>query len=495
MKKRFPKNLQGLTAQEIFEGRYRGVSLDFGNLWASHRYTDFSPDEVCLDSFLTPNTPLKMPWVSSPMSTVTMARMAGRMADNGGFGIIHNMLDSLQQRREIGKVKFGVVINPLVFDPDTPLDHLEIFRREYSHIPITEDRRPNAKLLGMITKSFRLRPHYRTIKDCLADESVKSPASILRREILYENGVVNREKALAVMEEKKAEALAVVEENNSLFGLIIARDLKLSSSASAHATLDANGRRRVGAALTTFEEDYENRVPLIIESGVDVLCFDTSHGHSRFIARAMDWTKKNYPKVDLIAGNVSTVDGAKFLVDHGADAIRAGNGSGEACLTHEVTNTGASSAVGLYRVATALRGSKVKVIADGGIKNSGHMFIALALGADTVMTGTYLAPLQESAAPLEIVIENGKEVLRKMHWGMASETAMRERVSARYGAEKIRMPEGKKIPLVPEQHPLAEFAAQTMAGVRQAFAYVGVRSIPELHEKVQSGDITFDVSL
>ncbi len=496
MKGNSRKGLRGLTAQEIFERVYRGRSIKFEQLLAANQHLDFSPDEVLLDTFLTPEILLKSPITSSPMDTVTTARMGIGMADVGGLGFIHNNLDSFQQKRDAGKVKFGgLVTNPFVLSTDRGLESLEFVREKYSHVPITEDGKPNGRLVGVIPKSFRPRPHYETIQDCLSDESVRSPATILREEILYANGVVNKEKALAVMYEKAATALTVIDESHRLVGLIIASDLKVSSNASALATIDSEGRRRVGAAITTVPEDYERRVPQLVDIGVDVLCVDTAHGDSKFVAQTIAWIKQRYPAMQIIAGNISTAEAAHFLVDAGVDALRVGNGPGGACSTHEVTHTGAESAVGVYRVAAALCGSDKTIIVDGGIRSSGDIFIALALGGDVVMCGTYLAPLMESAAPLVTIVVDGKPTLRKRHRGMASASAQRDRVVARYGAEQTRMPEGKEVYLEPEQRPLPEFISLTMAGVRQAFAYVGVRSIPELHEKVRKGEITFDVSL
>lgn len=489
------ERFKGLTIQEIFEIRYRGKNIEFQDLLMSNRHLDFPPDEVVLDTFITPKIPLKIPFISSPMDTVTTARMAIGMADSGGIGIIHTNFENFQQRREVGKVKFGgLVINPLVLSPSMRVEFLEFVRTKYSHLPITENGNPDSKLLGMITKSFRLSPHHETMEDCLKDANVKSPVTVLRGHILYPNGVVIKDKALSIMREKNTTALAVVEENGCLFGLIIRSDLDASSDSSKITTLDEKGCRRVGAAITTLPEDYERRVPRLVESGTDVLCIDTAHGDSKFVGGAVTWIKKEYPHIELIAGNVSTADGAKFLANAGADAVRAGNGPGGACSTHEVTHTGASSAVGIYRVCAALHDSGKLAIADGGIRNSGDIFIALALGANSVMAGTYLAALKESAAPLRSVMIEGKRSLRKVHRGMASEAAQRERVVVRYGAEQIRAPEGEELYLEPEQRPLPEFIALTMAGVRQAFAYAGVRSISELHQKVRSGEIRFDLA-
>jgi IMP dehydrogenase len=491
----FREGLMGLTVAEIFEARFRGRNITFGQLLGANQFSEFTPQDICLQTFLTREIRLENPLISSPMDTVTGARMAIGLADIGCLGVIHNNFDSAQQKREVGKVKFGLVVDPYVLSPDRRLEDLELVRSRYSHVPITQDGRPNGRLTGMITDSFRLRPHHETVRDCLADETVESPLSLTKADILYDNGVVMREKALSAMESAGATALAVVEDDGRLFGLVIASDLRVSGSSSTNATLDALKRRRVGGAITIFPEDYERRVPRLIESGVDVLCIDTAHGHSKFVEQAMRWVKDNYPQVNIIAGNVSTADAGRFLAWLGVDAIRVGNGPGGACSTHEVTHMGASSAVGVYRVASALKGSGVKIIADGGITNAGDIFIALALGADAVMCGRYLAPLMESSAPLRSTVVDGKTVLRKEFRGMASASAQSERVVARYGADQVRMPEGEVVYLEPERRPLAEFVALTMAGVRQAFVYAGVRSIPELHHRVDRGEITFDVQL
>ncbi len=489
--------LKGLTAQEIFEEQFRGKSISFGDLLIAPRSLDFPQEAISLAARLTPKINLAIPFVSAPMDTVTTARMGIGMADAGGIGIIHANFESLQQKREVEKVKRGgLITEPLVLSLNTRLEHLECIRKEYSHVPITDDGKPNGRFIGMITKSFRPRPHHETIKDCLDDEHMWPIATVKISDILYPNGVVNAQRALDLMHENATTALAVInDEKNFLAGLLVAKDLFGAQRVPAHATLDERGRRRVGAAITTFKEDYERRVPKLIDADTDVLCIDTAHGHSKFAADAIKWTKDTFPHIEIIAGNVSTAEGAAFLIDAGADAIRVGNGTGGACSTHRITRTGTASANGVWRAAAAAHAHRVPAIADGGIRNSGDILVALALGADTVMAGTYLAALPESAAPLKNIIIDGRQSLRKAHRGMASEAAQRERVVARYGAEHVRMPEGEEVYLEPEQRTLAEYTALTMAGVRQAFAYLGVPSIPELHEKVRSGEIRFDVEL
>ncbi len=488
------RDLKGLTVQELFGKERRGNAIAFEHILLPNQFLAFSKSDIRLNTFLTPEIPLAIPLVTSPMDTVTGARMGRAIADAGGIGIIHVNLQPSQQAREVGKVKHGgLIVEPLVLSPRARLEELECIREKYSHIPITEDGRPNGKLVGMISKKFRPLPHHEVVGECM-----ELPVSAPYGDIIDTNGVVRASHALALMETHQVTALAVINDSMCLLGLLVASDLYGISTHTRTATLDTRGRRRVGAAIVTDDKDYERRVPRLIEQGVDVLCIDTAHGDSIFVHNTIQWVRERFPHIEIIAGNVSTAEGARYLIDSGAHALRVGNGSGDMCSTQQVTGAGSVQPPAIYRTAAVARThhTHIPVIADGGIRNSGDIVKALALGADTVMVGTLVAALPESAAPLKRVVINGKPTECKIHRGMASEGALRERVVARYGGEEDfidRMPEGEERPLEPSAVPLAEFMRKLMAGVRQGFNYLGVRSIEELHEKVWSGAITFDV--
>lgn len=474
-------HLRGLTLQEFFH-MFRGHSIGWGNILFSNRYTHFRRSEISLASRLTPGIPLHLPLVTSPMDTVTKARMARAASDAGAIGIIHVNLGPSQAAREVSKVKRGgLITDPLVLAPAARLEALEAVRALYSHIPITANGNPNGVLVGMVSKHFRPGPQHEIVSECM-----EKPVSVFERDILYPNGTVQIEHALLLMDENDTDVLAVVSHDETLVGILVRSDLQGAKDGSHTATVDAKGRRRVGAAITTDPADYERRIPLLLENDVDVLCIDTAHGHSRFVVETITWIRDRYPTIEIIAGNISTAEAALCLIKAGAHALRVGNGTGRICTTQTVTRTGTSPAVGLYRVAQIAAQYNVPVIADGGIRNSGDIVAALALGASTVMVGGFVAHLPESAAQ----VKDGVKEYR----GMASAGALSERVVVRYGGEEHlpQKPEGLEHELELATEPFAEYINREMAGVVAGFNNLGVRSIPDLHREMNEGNIRME---
>lgn len=490
MAREISKERTGLSAAEFFE-RNRGVGVGFDNFLLQNRYVDF------LRSAISPGCEImgiRMPLsvISSPMDTVTKARMAAAIADAGGLGVIHVNLPPAQQAREANKVKYnGLIIDPIVLSPEAELDMLELVRMQFSHVPVTENGRRRGKLVGMISTAYRPRPHHETVGDCMD----RDYAVVLDRDILSAASIVDTAKARAMMRAKHARSLAVVDDTGHLMGLIVASDLRDDPNGSAEQTVDAQGRRAVGAAITTDPEDYERRVPKLLEAGVDVLCVDTAQGDSVFVENTLLWIKTYYPQARVIAGNISTPEAARRLIEAGADALRVGNGSGGVCTTQPKTGAGATLPSAIYYIAALARRYNIPVIADGGIRDSGDIVKALALGADAVMVGTMVAALSDSAAPLRSVMIDGKSSQRKVHRGMASESAHRDRVVPRYGDtgdDVLSMPEGTEIYLEPLAVSSAVFFQRLRSGIVQGFNYLAVRSIGELQTAVREGEIRFE---
>ncbi|MBI2053348.1 MAG: IMP dehydrogenase [Candidatus Sungbacteria bacterium] len=480
----------GLSAQEFFE-KYHGVGVKFDNFILHNRYVNFPRSEISTATELM-GIRFSLPVFTSPMDTVTKARMAAAVADAGGIGIIHVNLPSSQQARESNKVKYnGFIIDPIVLHPDAELDMLELVRVQFSHVPVTENGRRRGKLVGMISTAYRPRPQDETVGDCMD----RDPAVALDRDILSAASIVDTAKARAMMRAKRARSLAVVDSAGHLVGLIVASDLRDEPNGDTEPTLDANGRRVVGAAIITDPEDYERRVPKLLEAGVDVLCIDTAQGDSIFVETTLAWIKKRYPQARVIAGNISTPEAAMRLIRAGADALRVGNGSGLVCKTQEVTGAGATLPTAIYHIAAVARQYDIPVIADGGIRDSGDIVKALALGASAVMVGTMVAALPDSAAPIRNVMVDGRPTQRKMHRGMASQSAYQERVVPRYGdtgGEVTQMPEGTEIYLEPSTMPSTVFFQQLRSGIMQGFNYLGVRNIAQLQHDLDIGDIRLE---
>lgn len=483
----------GLTAAEFFQ-KFGHIGAGWGNILFQNGYTDFRRSEISLRTRLTRKIFLNIPIVTSPMDTVTKARMAVAASDAGGAGIIHVNLQPTQAAREVSKVKRGgLITDPLALAPTARLEEVELVRSQYSHIPVTEDGKPDGKLVGMISNRFRPGPQHEIVRECMEE-----PVAVYEKDILRINGTVQIDEAFSLMDVNYTDVLAVVTEYGRLVGIVVRSDLRGIKGGSRMATLDAQGRWIVGAAVTTDPADYERRVPLLLENGADVLCIDTAHGDSVFVVEALSWIKswieKHELHTEVIAGNISTGAAARRLIDAGADALRVGNGTGLICTTHRVTRTGASPVVGLYRVAQVAAQYDIPVIADGGIQESGDVVAALGLGASCVMAGRYVVGVWESAAPIKTAQVEGRTVRYKEYRGMASPSAIAERVVVRYdGQERLaQKAEGREIQISLLNKSFAEHMEEEMAGVVAGFNNIGVRSIPELQQKVRRGEILME---
>lgn len=473
----------GFTRDEYFD-RFN-IGADWDSFLLLPAYTDVGRSDISLRQKLGP-IDLAYPFITSPMR-VTEARMARAAARYGGIGAIHVHLTIDEQVHELTKVKLeGLITSPSVLAPDVPVSQIKYLHEQYSNIPVTREGKAGGFVLGMIDKNFRHGPGKNMVQDCMREAIIVHTDTVLDKK-----GAVMVDVALRYMDKGRSNALAVVDARGNLKGIIVRSDISGTEDGSDIATVDEDGKLRVGAAVTTFREDYEERVPrLVEEGGVDFLVVDTAHGHSRFTIETITWLKRHYESVPVMAGNISTGSAALDLINAGADMLRVGNGSGSACLTHEVTGTGSSPVTAVYRVARVASRYNIPVVADGGIGSSGAIMRALALGASAVMCGKFFADLRESGCPT--ITEHGRTY--KIYGGMASAREIAERVGLRYveNGHVVQKAEGTELPLPLSTKTFKEFIEEEMGGVRQGFYDVGARSIRDLHEKMDNGAIRME---
>ncbi len=438
------------------------------------------PSEADLSTRLTRKIRLNIPIISAAMDTVTEADTAISMARQGGLGIIHRNLSIENQVLEVEKVKkseSGMIIDPVTIGPEEPISRvLELMGRyRISGIPVVEGRR----LVGIVTnRDLRFETNLGAkVKEVMTkDRLVTAPAGI------------TLEESKALLHKYRIEKLLVVDDNFELKGLITIKDIEKIKKYPLSCK-DEYGRLRVGGAVGVGP-DREERVFALVKGGVDVIVVDTAHGHSRRVLEAVAATKREFPDVEVIAGNVGTAEGARDLIKAGADAVKVGVGPGSICTTRVIAGVGVPQLTAILDCAKAARDAKVPLIADGGIKYSGDITKALAAGADSVMIGSLFAGTEES--PGETVIFQGRSY--KIYRGMGSEEAMKAGSRDRYCQEDVDL-ECKLVPegivgRVPSRGRLADVVYQLVGGIRSGMGYVGARTIPELQEKAKFVRIT-----
>jgi len=419
---------------------------------------------------LTRNIPLNIPIVSSAMDTVTESHLAIALAQQGGIGIIHKNFSIERQAEEVDKVKrseSGMIVDPITIHPDKRIsDALELMRRfRISGVPVTKD----GKLVGILTN-----------RDLRFETRFDLPIS----EVMTKDNLITvpigttLEEAEKILHKHRVEKLLVVDDQFALKGLITVKDIqkKLKYPSAAK---DAQGRLRVGAALGSTG-DFLERAQELVKMKVDVLCMDSAHGHSERVLNAVKAVKKALPSVDLIAGNVATYEGARDLIELGADGVKVGIGPGSICTTRVVSGAGVPQITAIADCARAARESGVPIISDGGIKFSGDITKAIASGADTVMIGSLLAGTEES--PGETILYQGRTF--KSYRGMGSLGAMAQGSSDRYAQEAS----GKLVPegiegRVPYKGPISELVYQLVGGLKAGMGYCGCSNISELQSR------------
>ena len=387
--------VDGLSASNLFG---KGVSLTYDDFILLPSHIDFAAEEVSLETSLTRNFRLKVPFVSSPMDTVTEAKMAITMALMGGIGIIHYNNTISEQAdivRSVKRYENGFILNPFVLSPSSPIEEMIEMTRQmgFSGFPITDNGKMRGKLLGIATK--------RDI-DFVTDTS-KEILEVMTKNVISAPEGCSLEEAREILIKSKKSLLPIINGQGELVALISRKDMR-QSKMSPLASKGKDMRLLVGAAIGTREEDKE-RLAALAQAGVDVIVIDSAQGDSSYQIEMVRHLKKNYPYIDVIGGNVVTVAKAKHLIDAGVDGLRVGMGSGSICITQEVMAVGRGQATGIFQVAKIAHDAGIPIIADGGIRNSGHILRALALGADTVMMGSMLAGSEE--APGEYFFKDG----------------------------------------------------------------------------------------
>jgi IMP dehydrogenase len=456
-------------------------ALSFDDVLLVPSFSDVLPKDTILKTNLTRNIKINIPFLSAAMDTVTEARLAIAIAQEGGIGILHKNLTPQKQAHEVSKVKrfeSGVVRDPITISPRMCIHEVIALSEQYgiSGFPVVEGN----CLVGIITNR-----DLRFEKDL--DAKVKSKMTPRDKLVCVKDGAELSD-AKRLMNKHRLERVMVVNDTFELRGLITAKDMQ-KSTLHPLASKDGHGKLRVGAAVGVGS-DNEERIELLVKAGVDVIVVDTAHGHSKRVLDRVRWVKENFPKIEVVGGNIATSSAAKALVDHGADAVKVGIGPGSICTTRVIAGVGIPQISAISNVTKALKDTGVPNIADGGIRFSGDVAKALAAGASTVMMGSMFAGTDE--APGEVILFKGRSY--KSYRGMGSLGAMSDGSSDRYfqdstnGVEKF-VPEGIE-GLVPYKGSILAILHQLIGGVRSSMGYCGCTTINELYKEAKFVEIT-----
>jgi IMP dehydrogenase len=455
-------------------------ALTFDDVLMLPGHSEVLPAETDLRTSLTRTIKLNLPIMSSAMDTVTEARLAIAMAQAGGIGVVHRNLTPEEQAdhvRQVKRFESGMVMNPVTIGPEASLQEaLDIMKlRSISGLPVVEgDFGRGGKLVGILT--------HRDVR------FAQNPQQKIR-ELMTHNGLVTvresvtPEEARELFHRHRIEKLLVVDDEYRCVGLITVKDIE-KARLNPNACKDEQGRLRVAAATSTGEDGFR-RSELLIDAGVDVIVVDTAHGHSSRVLASVTRVKKLSNKVQIVAGNVATADGAKALIDAGADAVKVGIGPGSICTTRVVAGVGVPQLTAIIEAAKAAREQGIPVIGDGGVKYSGDLAKAIAAGAQVAMIGSLLAGTDES--PGEVFLYQGRSY--KSYRGMGSLGAMARGSADRYFQAEIKdtmklVPEGIE-GQVPYKGPVSGVLHQLAGGLKAAMGYVGARTIPDLQEKAR----------
>ena len=456
-------------------------ALTFDDVLLVPAYSEVLPRDTSLATRLTRNIGLNIPLVSAAMDTVTESRLAIAMAQEGGIGIIHKNMSADAQAREVARVKrheFGIVIDPVTVTPQMKVRDAIALQRQHgiSGLPVVEGR----KLVGIVTN-----------RDLRFEENLDQPLRNImtpqERLVTMKEGATLDE-AQALMHKHRLERVLIVNDGFELRGLATVKDI-VKNTEHPMASKDGQGQLRVGAAVGVGA-GTEERVEKLVAAGVDVLIVDTAHGHSKGVLEGVRWVKQNYPKVEVIGGNIATAAAARALVEYGADGVKVGIGPGSICTTRIVAGVGVPQIHAISEVAKALEGTGVPLIADGGIRYSGDVAKALAAGAFSCMMGGMFAGTEE--APGEVVLFQGRSY--KSYRGMGSLGAMTEGSADRYfqdpanNADKL-VPEGIE-GRVPYKGSVLAIIYQLVGGIRASMGYCGAASIDDMRTKTEFVEIT-----
>ena len=457
------------------------VALTFDDVLLLPAASKVLPNEVDVRTQLTRSISMNIPLMSAAMDTVTEANTAISMAREGGIGIIHKNMSIERQAREVDKVKkseSGMIIDPVTMHPEQKISEVLEVMEQYriSGVPIVKDGR---KLVGIITnRDLR----FETNLDQKVDEVMT------KENLVTASEGITLEESKILLHKNRIEKLLVVNDKGNLLGLITIKDImKIKKYPSA--CKDSLGRLRVGAAVGVGP-DRDARVEALVNAGVDVIAVDSAHGHAQAVVDSVPAIKRQFPEIELIAGNVATAEGAKTLAEAGADAIKVGVGPGSICTTRVVAGVGVPQITAVTECARVAKDYQVPIIADGGVKYSGDVVKALAAGAHSVMIGSIFAGTDES--PGEMILYQGRSY--KVYRGMGSLGAMKEGARDRYFQEEIEedaklVPEGIE-GRVPYKGPIASSVFQLIGGLRAGMGYVGCGTLDELQQKAKFIRIT-----
>ncbi len=454
---------------------YEGLTYDDVTLVT--QYADFLPDDACLETKLTSRVGMKIPFISAAMDTVTEAPMAIAMALAGGIGCIHKNLEEDDQAREVAKVKNylnGLIETPICFHANDDISFLRSEKRrmglKFNGFPVLDDQE---RLVGMITGSdMRFAPM-----------NAAKLSDVMQKTMVTAKPGTSLKKAYEIMRENKIGKLPLVSKDGKIVGLYSFTDVsRIIENPDSSYNCDDKFRLRVSASVSGGKGDL-SRMEKLAEAGVDVVVVDSAHGHSKGIIEMTKYIVKNFPKVDVIAGNIATGEAALALAKAGAHAVKVGIGPGSICTTRVVCGVGIPQLTAVYNAAKALRGSGVAVIADGGIKLSGDVPKALAAGADSVMLGSVLAGTEES--PGEKIYSNGRKYV--VYRGMGSMAALKNGKGSRARYFQDNESEDDLVPqgiegMVPYSGHVRSIMVQFCGGLKASLGYCGARTIPELQE-------------
>ncbi|KQW36396.1 IMP dehydrogenase [Rhizobacter sp. Root404] len=465
--------------------RLLGKALTFDDVLLVPAFSRVLPRDTDLSTPLSRNIRLNLPLVSAAMDTVTEARLAIALAQEGGIGIVHKNLTPKQQAAEVARVKryeSGVLRDPITVTPDTPVRAVMELSRQHgvSGFPVLQGK----TVVGIVTN-----------RDLRFESRFDAPVSEImtpRERLVTVPESATIEDGKALMHKHKLERVLVVSPEFELRGLMTVKDITKQTS-FPNAARDAMGKLRVGAAVGVGD-GTEERVELLVRAGVDAIVVDTAHGHSAGVIERVRWVKKNFPNVDVIGGNIATGAAALALVEAGADAVKVGIGPGSICTTRIVTGVGVPQIFAIEQVSKALKGSGVPLIGDGGVRYSGDLAKAIAAGADTVMMGGAFAGTEE--APGETILYQGRTY--KSYRGMGSIGAMQQGSADRYFQDASGSNNPNTTKLVPEgiegQVPykgsVVAVIFQMAGGLRASMHYCGCASIAEMHDKAEFVEIS-----
>lgn len=458
------------------------TALTFDDVLLKPAYSQVLPSQADVSTFLTQNIQLGIPLVSAAMDTVTESSLAIAIAQNGGIGVVHKNFSIKDQADEVLRVKkfeSGMVVNPITISPEDTLADVLILKQRYSisGIPVVDK---GGKLVGIITN-----------RDVRFAQNKKQKVSELmtKENLVTAKEGVSLEEAKKLLHKHRIEKIIVVDNNYRCIGLITVKDIE-KSEIHPNATKDEKGRLRVCGAIGVGSEALE-RAKALVEKEVDALVVDTAHGHSKGVIETVKLIRKTFgKKQNIIAGNIATSAAAKALVEAGVDAIKVGIGPGSICTTRIVAGVGVPQLSAIIEVADALKKTKVKLIADGGIKYSGDVAKAIAAKADCIMIGSLFAGTKE--APGEVILYQGRSY--KTYRGMGSIGAMEKGSADRYFQEDVK----EKLKLVPEgvegrvpyKGALVEVVHQLIGGLKSSMGYTGNKTIAEMQKNCQLVRIT-----